>query len=118
MMDIEEDFQACPISFLTIKQDWEQKQVSVKSHPKKLNKPVIKTFKRRAAESAEMGSLSSENRGVKNLLYVIDIFTKYAWAKPLKNKKDKTVHHSFIEIVDKFDNKPTKLWVDQGKGFL
>ena len=92
-------------------------KASVSEEPaQELNKPVIKTFKRRAAELAEMGSLSSENRGVKNLLYVIDIFTKYAWAKPLKDKKDKTVHHSFIEIVDNFDHKPTKLWVDQGKG--
>ena len=35
----------------------------------------------------------------------------------MKDKKDKTVHHSFIEIVDKFDHKPTKLWVGQGKEF-
>ena len=49
---------------------------------------MIKTFKRRsvyakfkdnicAADLAEMGSLSSKNQGVKYVLFVIDIFTKY-----------------------------------------
>ena len=68
----------------------------------KLHKPVIKNFKRRkvytrfkdniwAADLAEMGSLSSENKNVKYLICVIDVFTKYAWVKLLKDKKDKTV---------------------------
>ena len=46
-----------------------------------------------------MGSLSSKNRSVKYLFFVIDIFTKYAWIKPLKNKKAKTVLNGFIEIM-------------------
>ena len=67
-----------------------------------LHKPVIKNFKRRkvytrfkdniwAADLAEMGSLSSGNKNVKYLICVIDVFTKYAWVKLLKDKKDKTV---------------------------
>ena len=63
-----------------------------------LHKPIIKKFKRRkvfarfkdniwAADLAEMGSLSSKNRNVKYLLCVIDVFTKYAWVKRLKDKK-------------------------------
>ena len=62
-----------------------------------LHKPVIRKFKRRrvcarfknnswAAHLAEMGSLFSENRNVKYLLCVIDVFVKYAWIKPLKDK--------------------------------
>ena len=54
-----------------------------------------------AADLAEMGLLSLFNHGVKYLLCVIDVFTKYAWIKPLKDKKAKTVLHSFIEIVNK-----------------
>ena len=42
--------------------------------------------------------LSFKNRGVKYLLSVIDVFTKYAWVKPLKDKKAKTVPHCVIEI--------------------
>ena len=37
-----------------------------------------------AADLTEMGSLSSKNKNVKYLLCVIDVFTKYTWAKRLK----------------------------------
>ena len=85
-----------------------------------LHKPVIKKFKRTkmyarfkadiwAADLAEMGSLSSMNRGVKYLLCVIDVFTKCAWVKPLKDKEGKTVLHGFIEIVYKPKHQPNKL---------
>ena len=43
-----------------------------------------------------------------------DFFTKYAWVKPLKYKKDKTVLSGFIEIVNEYSRKTHKLWVDQG----
>ena len=61
--------------------------------------------------------LSSKNRNVKYLLCVIDVFTKYAWFKPLKDKKGKTVLNAFIEIVDESNRKRNKLWVDQGREF-
>ena len=91
---------------------------------KELHKPVIKKFKRRkvyaifkgniwAADLAEMESLSSKNKNVKYLLCVIDNFTKYAWVKPLKDKKGKTVLNAFIEIVTESNRKPNKFWVDQ-----
>ena len=60
-----------------------------------------------------MRSLSSFNRSVKYLLYVIDDFLKYAWVNPLKDKKAKTVLHSFIEKVNESKHKPNKLWVNQ-----
>ena len=50
-----------------------------------------------------MESLSSNNKNVKYLLRAIDVFTKYAWVKPLKDKKDKTVLNAFIEIVKEFN---------------
>ena len=34
-----------------------------------------------------MVSLSSKNKNVKYLFCGIDIFTKYAWVKPIKDKK-------------------------------
>ena len=64
-----------------------------------------------------MESLSSKTAIVKYLLCVIDVSTKYAWAKPLKDKKDQTVLHAFIEIVNESNRKPNKLWVDQGREF-
>ena len=92
---------------------------------KELRKPVIKKFKRRkvyarfkdniwAEDVAEMESLSSKNKNIKYLLCVIDVFTNYAWVKPLKDKKSKTVLNAFIEIVNESNRKPNKLWVDQG----
>ena len=63
-----------------------------------LHKSVIEKFKRKkvtarfkdnvwAADLAEMGSLFSKIRGFKYLSCVIDVFIKYAWVKPLENKK-------------------------------
>ena len=62
-----------------------------------------------------MGSLSSLNRSIKYLLCVIDVFTKYASVKPMKNEKAKTALHGFIKIVNKSKCRPNKLWVDQGE---
>ena len=42
----------------------------------------------RVADLAEMGlSLSSKNRGVKYLLCMTDVSTKYTWFKTLNDKK-------------------------------
>ena len=56
-----------------------------------------------------MESLSSRNKTVKYLLCVIDVFTKYGWVKPLKDKKSITVLDDFIEIVNEYNCKPNKL---------
>ena len=63
-----------------------------------------------------MESFSLKNKNIKHLLCVIDVFSKYAWVKSLKNKKGKTVN-AFIKIVNESNNKPNKLWVDQGREF-
>ena len=42
-----------------------------------------------------------------------DVFTKYAWVKPLKDKKGKTVLNASIEIVNECNRNPNKLCVDQ-----
>ena len=62
-----------------------------------------------------MESLSSKNKNVKYLLCVIDVFIKYSWVKPLKDKKCKTVLKAFIKIGNESNRKPNKLWVDQGR---
>ena len=91
---------------------------------KELHKPVIKKFKRRKVyarfednmlevDLAEIKLLSSKNKNVKYLLCVIDFFTKYAWVKPLKDKKGKTVLNAFIEIVNESNGKPNELWIAQ-----
>ena len=64
-----------------------------------------------------MGSLSCTNGDIKYLLFVIDVFTKYDWVRPLKDKKSKTVLHGFVEIVNESKRKPNKLWIDEGRKF-
>ena len=59
--------------------------------------------------------MSSKNKNFKYLLCAIDVFTKYAWVTPLKDKKGKTVLNVFIEIVNESNRKPNELWIVQGK---
>ena len=42
-------------------------------------------------------------------------FHRFAWVKPLKAKKAKTVLRSFVEIAKESKRNPNKLWVDQGR---
>ena len=46
---------------------------------------------------------------------VIDIFSKYAWVLPLKDKK--AVADAFQKILDNSNRKPNKIWVDKGSEF-
>ena len=62
-----------------------------------------------------MRVFSKYNDGVTFLLLVIDIFSKYGWAIPLKNKEGKTVAEALKTIFK--ERKPEKLWTDKGKEF-
>ena len=72
-----------------------------------------------------MQSLSKYNKGIRYLLCGIDLFSKCAWAVPLKDKKGITIVNAFQKTISKV-RKPNKIWVDQGgkfckklfKGFL
>ena len=63
-----------------------------------LNKPIIRKFKKRklhstfidntwGADLADMQLISKFNKGFRFLLCVIDIYSKYGWVSPLKDKK-------------------------------
>ena len=97
-----------------------------KSLAEELNKPIRRKFKKRrvlvngidriwAADLEDMQAFSKFNRGVKYLLAVIDIFSKYGWLIPLKDKTGKSVT-SALETIFK-EGKPEKMWVDKGKEF-
>ena len=92
-----------------------------------LHKPVIKKFKKRKVYSsfreyiwgvdlADMQSLSKYNKGNKYLLCAIDLFSKYAWVVPLKDKKRRIRVDAFQKIISE-GRKPNKIWVDQGSKF-
>ena len=64
-----------------------------------------------------MQLLSKFNKGFGFLLFVIDIFSKYAWVVPLKDKKGVTIVSASQKILDKSGCKPNKIWVDKGSEF-
>ena len=93
-----------------------------------LHKPVIKKFSKRKVYSSFKGNiwgvdladiqlLSRQNKGIKYLLCVIDLFSKYAFVVPLKDKKGASVVKGFEKIVNESGRRPNKIWVDQGSEF-
>lgn len=64
-----------------------------------------------------MQAFSKWDKGIKYLLNVIDVFSKFAWSVPLKDKTGKSITDAFQHIVKSSKRKPEKLWVDQGSEF-
>ena len=48
---------------------------------------------------------------------VIDIYSKYVWAIPLKDKKGITITNAFQKILDGSNQKLNKIWVNKGSEF-
>ena len=93
-----------------------------------LHKPIIKRFDKRKVYSqfkdniwgvdlADMQSLRRKNKGTKYLLCAIDLFSKYAFVIPLKDKKGISIFNAFNKIRKQSNRKPNKIWVDQGSEF-
>ena len=61
-----------------------------------------------------MQLISRFNKGFRLLLRVIDIFSKYAWVVPLKDKKGVSVVNAFQKFLKESNRKPNKIWVDKG----
>ena len=77
-----------------------------------LHKPFIKKLKKRevysaskdniwAADLADMQLISKFNKRFRFLLCVIDIYSKYAWVVPLKDKKGVSIVNAFQRILKK-----------------
>ena len=94
-----------------------------------LHKPVLKKFQKRKVYSqfkdniwgvdlADMQSISRKNKGIKYLICAIDLFSKYAFVIPLKDKKGISIVNGFNKIIKQSNSrKPNKIWVDQGGEF-
>ena len=85
-----------------------------------LHKPIIRKFNKRKvyssfkdniwdADLADMQLLSKFNKGIKHLLCVIDLFSKYAFVVPLKDKKGISIVNAFQSILNKSKRKPNKI---------
>ena len=77
-----------------------------------LHKPIIRKFKRRKVHSSfkdniwgvdltDMQLISKYNKGIRYLLCAIDLFSKYAFVDPLKDKKGTTITNTFQSILNK-----------------
>ena len=64
-----------------------------------------------------MQLINKFNKGFRLLLCVIDIFSKYAWIIPFKDKKGVSIVDAFQIILDDSDRKPNKILVDKGSEF-
>ena len=92
-----------------------------------LLKPKLKRFPRRkvyskgvdeiwTADLADFSKYSITNKGYKFILVVLDVFSRYAWARPLLNKTGVQTLLAFEDIF-KEGNKPRRLWCDRGREF-
>ena len=92
-----------------------------------LHKPIRRKFKTRrvianhideiwCSDIVEMQKFSRWNAGYRYLLMVLDVFSKYGWIIPLKDKKGETVAEALKTIL-KEGRKPEYLWTDKGKEY-
>ena len=64
-----------------------------------------------------MQIISKYNKGFQFSLYAIDIFSKYAYAIPLKDKKCITFTNALQKKLVESNRKPNKTWLDEGSEF-
>jgi Integrase core domain/Chromo (CHRromatin Organisation MOdifier) domain len=92
-----------------------------------LHKPVRKKFTRNkvlvshideqwAVDLVDLQTLAKYNDGYKYLLNCIDVFSKYAWSIPIKNKTSKSIIDAFAAILSE-GRRPKKLQSDAGTEF-
>ena len=87
---------------------------------KELNKPIIRKFNKRklnstfidniwGADLAGMQLIIKIDKGFRFLLCVIEIYSKYGWVIPLKDKKGITIINTFQKIFKTFNRKPNRI---------
>ena len=92
-----------------------------------LHKQIISNLKKKnlylsfrdniwGVDLADMQSLSKCNKGINYLLCSVDLFSKYAWVVPLKDKRRIIIDNAFQKIISR-GRKLNNIWLDQGGGF-
>ena len=95
---------------------------------KELLKPKRKRFPRRRIFSPnvdhiwtmdllDIHQLSRQNKNYKYILVVLDIFSRFAWARPLKDKTGLGVEKALQDIITTSGRKPNMIWSDRGTEF-
>ena len=68
------------------------------------------------ADLADVQNLSKDNEGVKFLLVIVDVFSRFLWVRPLPDKKAKTVIEGFKDVL-KGPRQPKAIRTDKGSEF-
>ena len=96
---------------------------------KELHKPFSKKFPRRhtraegekdsgwSCDLVDMKEWASDKVGYKYMLNCVDVFSRYAFSRPLKSKSGLDTFAAFVDIVTTSGRKPGALWVDEGNEF-
>ena len=99
------------------------------NEPNELHKPIIRKFKNKTkvyssfkdnilgVDLADMQVIRKYYKGIRYLLCAVDVFSKYAFVVPLKDKKGTIIFNAFQSILGNSKRKPNKIWVDQGSEF-
>ena len=93
------------------------------------HKPITRNFRKRrvisygvdkiwTADLVEIQKYSKWNKGVKYLLTVIDVFSKYGWIVPLKDKKTESVSSAFSKIFKKVNENLKSCGLIKGSEFI
>ena len=95
-----------------------------------LHKPARRHYKRNTtyvagidaqwqADLADMQGVARQNDGMRYILTIIDVFSKFAWAKPVRSKDAVTVADGFRRVLhEAAPRKPKRLQTDEGKEFF
>ncbi len=91
-----------------------------------LHRPVRLNFPRRkiivtsldqewSSDLLDMSSFSKKNDGFKWVCLIIDVFSRFLWLRPMKNKKQKSVIEAFKQVFKESGVQPKRyLWTDMG----
>ena len=63
-----------------------------------------------------MQVFSKQNKGIKYLLTIIDVFSKFVWIIPLNRITGQEVGNAIFLIFE--ERKPPEMWVDKGREFF
>ncbi len=99
-----------------------------KQHTYTLHKPIRRKFPRNKvvavcidsnwqADLCDMQKLAKYNEGYRYILTCVDVFSKFAWGIPMKNKTPEVTKTAFLQIL-KGGRKPWWLYTDRGKEFI
>ena len=95
-----------------------------------LHKPARRRFTRnhtyvaeidaqRQADLADMQGIARQNGGMRYILTVIDVFSKFAWAIPVQSKDAKAITAAFKQVLTAANPRhPRRLQTDKGKEFF